>query len=151
VPKSRRAIQNGLHASGKPVNLKVSMPMQDTIVSVCAGHGDPVPGPAPIYIERRFAEVRFAIFYASSDRLAAQQARICTELLAYAAAGEDTVIETFHEVNIDQGSRVRRRHRLGRSLVCVRHARPTAEAPDLAQDWWRRLVARLEAGTNGSP
>lgn len=123
------------------------------IVSVCAGHGigDPDPGFAPSYIERPFADVRFAIYYSSSDRLAAQQARICIEMLAHAAAGEHTVIETFHEPNIDKGSRVQRAHRLGRSLVSVRHARPTAEAPDLAQEWWRRLAARLEGKTTASP
>jgi hypothetical protein len=71
-------------------------------------------------------------------------------VLARAAAGEDTAIETRHEPNIDQGSRVPQGRRLGRSLVSVRHARPTAEAPDLAKDWWQGLVARLEAKTTGS-
>ena len=117
------------------------------VVSTCAGHRDrPGGGPAcpEIDMERAFAEVRFAIFFPSWDRLAAQQARICIETLARACAGQDTIIETFHERDIDRGTRTPRRRRGGRSLVTVRHAQPTAVAPALARDWWHRLVDRLE-------
>jgi hypothetical protein len=116
------------------------------IVSTCAGHGD---GPNDSLVlptmlgEHSFAEVRFAIFFPSWHRLAAQQARICIEALARACAGQDTDIETFHEPDLDRGSGTTRGRRLGRSLVAVRHARPTAEAPALAQVWWGRLVERL--------
>ena len=117
------------------------------IVSMCAGHEEP-PGGAPdlpaTLGERSFAEVRFAVFFPSWHRLAAQQARICIELLARASAGQDTVIETFHEPDLDRGSRMPRERQHGRSLVAVRHARPTAEAPTLAQEWWHRLVERLD-------
>jgi hypothetical protein len=117
------------------------------IVSTCAGH-EVRPGCGPghpeIGGERAFAEVRFAIFYPSRRRLAAQQARICIEALARACAGDDTVIETFHEPDLDRHTRTPRGRRLGRSLVAVHHAQATAEAPALAQVWWRRLVDRLE-------
>ena len=112
------------------------------IVSTCAGHGDRPDDPV-IDGEGLFAEVRFAIFYPSAHRLAAQQARVCIEVLARACAGQDTVLETFHEPDIDRGFRTPRDQRLGRSLVAVRHALPTAEAPALAQTWWRSLVDRL--------
>ncbi len=116
------------------------------IVSTCAGHGDSDASRGnPAFRDGfAFAEVRFAIFYPSSNRLGAQQARICIEVLAPMCAGEETIIETFHEHDIDRGSRTPRGRRLGRSLVGVRHARPTSEAPDLAQRWWHRLVDRLE-------
>lgn len=117
------------------------------IVSTCAGHGES-PGSVlalPAHLgERSFAEVRFAVFFPSWHRLAAQQARICIEVLARTCAGQDTVIETFHEPDLDRGSGMPRGRRHGRSLVTVRHARPTAEAPAVAQEWWRRLVERLD-------
>lgn len=118
------------------------------IVSTCAGHGDNHTGglihPTTIG-EDSFAEVRFAIFFPSWNRLASQQARICIEMLARACAGQDTVIETFHEPDLDRSSRTRRGRRLGRSLVSVRHALPTAEAPDLAQVWWHHIAERLDS------
>jgi hypothetical protein len=114
------------------------------IVSTCAGH-DASRRDLAFRDGFAFAEVRFAIFFPSSNRLAAQQARICIEVLARACAGEATIIETFHEPNVDRGSRIPRGRQLGRSLVSVRHTRPTASAPDLAQGWWRRLVDRLDS------
>ena len=114
------------------------------IVSVCAGHRDGCRRAFDFALERSFAEVRFAIFFGTLDRLAAQQARICIELLAGVCAGPETVVESSHVTDVGQGSRTPRRRRLGRSLVAVRHARPTAEAPALAQHWWELLVARLE-------
>jgi hypothetical protein len=117
------------------------------IVSMCAGHGDsPSDGlvlPTTLG-EHSFAEVRFAIFFPSWDRLTAQRARIYIEALARACAGQDTVIETFHEPDLNRGFRTPRERRRGRSLLAVRHAQPTAEAPALAQVWWRRLVERLD-------
>lgn len=121
------------------------------IVSMCTGHGEP-PGGALVLPtalgERSFAEVRFAAFFPSWHRLAAQQARICIRLLARACSGQDTVIETFHEPDLDQGTRMPRERRHGRSLIAVRHARPTAEAPTLTQEWWRRLVDRLDGSSD---
>jgi hypothetical protein len=116
------------------------------IVSTCSGHGDSDAsrGHPATRDGFAFAEVRFAIFYPSSNRLAAQQARICIEVLARACTGQDTIIETFHEPDIDRGSRTPRGRRQGRSLISARHARPTTEAPDLAQSWWRLLVDRLD-------
>ena len=110
------------------------------IVSTCVGHAQTPDG----YLECSFAEVRFATFFPSWDRLAAQQARICIEVLARASAGRDTVVEVFHEPDLDRGFPTPRRRRLGRSLVAVRHARPTAEAPALAQEWWGHLAERLD-------
>lgn len=117
------------------------------IVSLCAGHDDPPDGVLvlPAILERSFAEARFAIFFPSWDRLAAQQARVCIEVIARACAEQDTVIETLHERDVDRRSRIPRERRHGRSLVAVRHNRPTAEAPALAQEWWHRLVARLDS------
>ena len=105
------------------------------IVSTCAGHGEgeSIPGCWVTSAGIAVAEVRFAIFHPSSNRLAAQQARIYIEVLARACTGQDTIIETFHEPDIDRGSRTPRGRGQGRSLVSVRHARPTASAPDLAQ------------------
>jgi hypothetical protein len=117
------------------------------IVSTCAGHGDDDAsrGDPTTRYGFAFAEVRFAIFFPSSNRLAAQQTRICIEVLARACAGEATIIETFHEPNVDRGSRIPRGRRLGRPLVSVRHNRPTAEAPDRAQPWRHQLVDRLQS------
>jgi len=119
------------------------------IVSTCAGHGSPGEDPDDdgLYAERAFAHVRFAIFHPGGRRLEGQQARICIDALARVCAGEDTFVETFHEPDMDRGSRRRRVYRLGRSLVAVRHVQPTADAPDLAREWWRRLVDRLERAT----
>jgi hypothetical protein len=94
--------------------------------------------------EHAFAEVRFAILFPSRQRLAAQQARICIEVLARACSGPDTVVETFHDPDIDRGSGKQRGYHLGRSLVAARHTRPTADAPALARGWWRGLVDRLD-------
>jgi hypothetical protein len=118
------------------------------VVSTCEGHdncscSDSDP---KFYYDRAFANVRFAIFFRSRDRLLAQQARLCIDVLAKACTGADTVVETFHEPELDLGSRIPRADRLGRSLVIVRHARPTVEAPALAKAWWRDLVSRLEGG-----
>lgn len=117
------------------------------IVSMCAGHGDSLGGDprrrAP-GDESAFAEVRFAIFYPRWDRLAAQQARIRIEVLARACAGQDTVVEVIHEPDLDRCLRRPRTRRLGRFWVVVRHVRPTAEAPDLAQEWWQCLADRLD-------
>ena len=118
------------------------------VVSLCAGHEVRDPGgEAGVAIdgERAFAEARFAIFFPSRQRLAAQQARVCIEVLARACAGPDTVVETFHELDIDRGSGKRQGFHLGRSLVAVRHTRPTAEAPAMALAWWRGLVDRLDS------
>ncbi len=117
------------------------------VVSTCAGHaivGDQVANDLDRLNQTAFAHVRFAIFYRSWNRLAAQQARICIEALARASAGQDTVVETFHEPDLDRGGRVPRGRRLGRSLVIVRNAQPTADAPVTDVDWWRRLIGRLE-------
>ncbi len=113
------------------------------VVSVCAGHRSETGDPE-IDTERGSADVRFAIFFPSRDRLAAQQARICVELLARVCAGDATVIETFHEPDLDRATKTPRGRRLGRSLVSVRHAQQTAAAPALAQAWWGHLVLRLE-------
>ena len=117
------------------------------IVSMCAGHGDS-PGGDPkrpaLGDEGAFADVRFAIFYPRWDRLAAQQARVCIEALARACAGQDTLVEIIHEPDLDRYPRRPRERRLGRFWVLVRHARPTAEDPELAREWWRRLADRLD-------
>ncbi|MGC4115602.1 MAG: hypothetical protein QM765_13555 [Myxococcales bacterium] len=108
------------------------------VVSVCAGHA----ADATFDDEGLYADVRFAIFYPRWDRLAAQQARICIEALARRCAAPDTIIEVVHEPDLDRRS-TRREYRLGRMWAVVHHARPTAEAPELAQEWWHRLVERL--------
>jgi hypothetical protein len=114
------------------------------IVSLCAGHRGRAlrDGGFAFEDERSCAEVRFAIFFPTRQRLAAQQARVCMEVLARACAGPDTVVETFHEPDIDPGLGKRGLHH-GRSLVAVRHRRETAEAPAATREWWTGLVERL--------
>jgi len=118
------------------------------IVSLCAGHRGRAlrDGGFAFEDERSCAEVRVAIFFPRRQRLAAQQARVCIEVLARACSGPDTVVETFHEPDIDRGSGMRGLHR-GRSLVAARHRRQTAEAPAATREWWTGLVERLEGGS----
>lgn len=115
------------------------------VVSTCAGHEEGAAFADGYVDDLAFAELRFAVFFSSWDRLGAQRARICIDLLALAAGGEDTVVATFHERDLDRGTRRPRAHRLGRSLVAVRHARATAEDPESARSWWHRVMERLEA------
>lgn len=117
------------------------------LISICAGHKRRY-GIAALDPEYWFADVRFSVFYPISRRLAGRQARICTEMIAKAVAGNATTTSTSH------GHPIHMWHgpdgRFERSLLTVRHTRPTHEDPGAAHLWWSEIADRLERGVDTS-
>lgn len=117
------------------------------LISTCAGH-ERRYGIAALDPEYWHADVRFSVFYPISRSLEGQQARICTEMIAKAVAGEATTVSTTHGHSIHMWPGPD--GQFGRSLLVVRHTRPTHEDPAAAQRWWSGIADRLDRAVDAS-